>query len=93
MLPQCLLGCAAMKLGIALITGAVMLLTGCGVADQYSALPKVFRQPSAEAPPPEPEPDVRNWSAPALIHYLRAIPVLSRSLDLAASRDEVLPCA
>ena len=59
MLPQCLLGCAAMKLGMALIAGTVMLLTGCGVADQYSALPKVFRQPSAEAPPPEPEPDVK----------------------------------
>ena len=59
MLPQCLLGCAAMKLGMALIAGTMMLLTGCGVADQYSALPKVFRQPSAEAPPPEPEPDVK----------------------------------
>src|SRR4051812_42827338 len=52
MLPQCLLGCAAMKLGMALIAGTVMLLTGCGVADQYSALPKVFREP-------EPEPDVK----------------------------------
>jgi len=93
MLPQCLLGCAAMKLGIALITGAVMLLTGCGVADQYSALPKVFRQPTQKRPRRNPNPMSRNWSAPALIHYLRAIPVLSRSLDLAASRDEVLPCA
>jgi len=59
MLPQCLLGCAAMKLGMALIAGTVMLLTGCGVADQYSALPKVFREPSVEPPPPEPEPDVK----------------------------------
>ncbi len=59
MLPQCLLGCAAMKLGMALIAGTVMLLTGCGVADQYSALPKVFREPGVEPPPPEPEPDVK----------------------------------
>ena len=59
MLPQCLLGCAAMKLGMALIAGTMMLLTGCGVADQYSALPKVFREPSVEPPPPEPEPDVK----------------------------------
>ena len=46
-----------MKLGLALIAGTVMLLTGCGVADQYSALPKVFREPGIEPPPPEPEPD------------------------------------
>jgi hypothetical protein len=48
-----------MKLGMALIAGTVMLLTGCGVADQYSALPKVFREPGVEPPPPEPEPDVK----------------------------------
>jgi hypothetical protein len=59
MLPQCLLGCAAMKVWMALIAGTVMLLTGCGVADQYSALPKVFREPSVEPSPPEPEPDVK----------------------------------
>jgi hypothetical protein len=45
--------------GMALIAGTVMLLTGCGVADQYSALPKVFREPGVEPPPPEPEPDVK----------------------------------
>lgn len=82
-----------MKLGMALIAGTMMLLTGCGVADQYSALPKVFREPSVEPPRRNPNPMSRNWSASALIHYLRAIPVLSRSLDLAASRDEVLTCA
>ena len=59
MLPQCWLGSAAMKLGMALIAGTVVLLTGCGVADQYSALPKVFREPSAEPAAPEPEPDVK----------------------------------
>ena len=48
-----------MKLGMALIAGTVMLLTECGVADQYSALPKVFREPGVEPPPPGPEPDVK----------------------------------
>lgn len=46
-----------MKLGKALIVGTMMLLAGC--ADQYSAVPKVFREPSAEPLPPEPEPDVK----------------------------------
>ena len=59
MLPQCLLISRPMKLGKAIIAGTMMLLAGCGVADQYSALPKVFRQPGAEPPPPEPEPDVK----------------------------------
>ena len=91
-----------MKLGMALIAGTVMLLTGCGVADQYSALPKVFREPSVEPLPPEPEPDVKELvrvgadtlftGHPSALD-LRAIPVLSRSLGLAASRDEVLTCA
>ena len=82
-----------MKLGMALIAGTVMLLTGCGVADQYSALPKVFREPSVEPPPPEPEPDVKELVRVGADTYLRAIPVLSRSLDLTASRDGVLTCA
>ena len=47
-----------MKPGKAIIAGTMMLLAGCGVADQYSALPKVFRQPGAEPPPPEPEREV-----------------------------------
>jgi hypothetical protein len=34
-----------MKLRKAIIAGTMMLLAGCGVADQYSALPKIFRQP------------------------------------------------
>lgn len=38
---------------------AMMLLAGCGVADQYSSLPKFMRQPSTEPPPPEPEPDFK----------------------------------
>jgi hypothetical protein len=59
MLPQCLLLSGPMKIGIALIAGTMTLLAGCGVADQYSAVPKVFRQPSAEPLQPEPEPDVK----------------------------------
>ena len=34
-----------------------MLLTGCGLADQYSVMPKILRQPSTEPRPPAPEPD------------------------------------
>jgi hypothetical protein len=59
MLPQCLLVFDSMKLRMALIAGNLLLLAGCGVADQYSAVPKVFRQPELEPPPPEPEPDVK----------------------------------
>ena len=49
-----------MKLGMALIAGTVMLLTGCGVADHYSALPKVFREPAVEHPRRNPNPMSRN---------------------------------
>ncbi len=35
----------------------IMLLTGCGLADQYSVMPKILRQPSTEPRPPAPEPD------------------------------------
>jgi hypothetical protein len=38
---------------------AMMLLAACGVADQYSSLPKFMRQPSAEPPPPESVPDFK----------------------------------
>ena len=79
-----------MKLGMALIAGTVMLLTGCGVADQYSALPKVFREPGVEPPPPEPEPDVKELIRVGADTLFTGHPALSRSLDLAASRDEVL---
>jgi hypothetical protein len=48
-----------MKIGMALIACTMMLLTGCGFADQYSSMPKFLRQPSAEPPQPHPEPDVK----------------------------------
>jgi hypothetical protein len=48
-----------MKLRMALIAGTALLLAGCGVADQYSVLPQIFREPSKEPPQPDPEPDVK----------------------------------
>jgi len=51
-----------MKIGIMPIACAIMLLTGCGPADQYATfIPKVLRQPSTEPPQPDPEPDVKEW--------------------------------
>jgi hypothetical protein len=49
----------AMKIGMAFIACTMMLLTGCGFADQYSSMPKFLRQSSAEPPQPDPEPDVK----------------------------------
>ncbi len=46
-----------MRLGPTLVAGVLLLLMGCGLADQYSVVPKVFRQPSAEPAQPDPEPD------------------------------------
>jgi hypothetical protein len=48
-----------MKIGMALAACIMMLLAGCGFADQYSVMPKFLRQPSAEPPQPDPEPDVK----------------------------------
>jgi hypothetical protein len=48
-----------MKVAITLLACALPLLMGCGFADQYSVMPKFLRQPSAEPPQPDPEPDIK----------------------------------
>ena len=68
-----------------LIVCAITLLAGCGLSDQYSFMPKILRQPSAEPPQPEPEPDVKELvrlgtdkiftSRPSAIAVSRARPV------------------
>ena len=51
---------AATKIAMSVVACAVVLLAGCGVADQHATfLPKVLREPSAEPAAPEPEPDVK----------------------------------
>jgi len=43
-----------------LVAGAMAAFSGCGFADQVASfMPKGFRQPAREPPPPEPEPDVK----------------------------------
>jgi hypothetical protein len=42
----------------ALMVGAVIALSGCGIADSRSPVPEFMRAASSEAPPPEPPPDV-----------------------------------
>jgi len=50
----------ATKIAMSVIACAVVLLAGCGMADQYATfVPKILRQPSTEPPAPEPEPDVK----------------------------------
>jgi hypothetical protein len=50
----------AMKIAMSVLACAVVLLAGCGMADQYATfVPKILRQPSTEPPAPEPEPDVK----------------------------------
>src|SRR5262245_18248806 len=45
----------AMKIAMSVLAGALALLAGCGVADQYATfLPKALRQPSTEPPAPQP---------------------------------------
>jgi hypothetical protein len=43
----------------ALIAGAALTLTGCGIADSRSPVPEFMRAKASEPPPPEPPPDVR----------------------------------
>ena len=42
----------------ALMVGAVIALSGCGIADSRSPVPEFMRAAASEAPPPEPPPDV-----------------------------------
>jgi hypothetical protein len=42
----------------ALTVGAVIALSGCGIADSRSPVPEFMRAAASEAPPPEPPPDV-----------------------------------
>jgi len=45
---------------VMLVACAMAALSGCDVADQVASfMPKGFRQPVREPPPPEPEPDVK----------------------------------
>jgi hypothetical protein len=49
-----------MKIGVTLIIAyAMIVLSGCGLSDQYSFMPKILRRPSAEPPQPQPEPDAK----------------------------------
>jgi hypothetical protein len=49
-----------MRIGSLKIACTVFLVSGCGLADQYATwVPKVLRQPSAELPEAESEPDVK----------------------------------
>ncbi len=49
-----------MKIGVMPIACAIVLLTGCGLSDQYATfMPKILRQPSTEPAQPDPEPDVK----------------------------------
>lgn len=47
------------KIEMIAIVCVMALLTACGPSDQYSFVPEVLRQPRAEPPQPEPEPDVK----------------------------------
>jgi hypothetical protein len=49
----------AMRIGVMLIACTVMALSGCGLSDQHSFMPKILRQPSAEPRQPEPETDAK----------------------------------
>jgi hypothetical protein len=50
----------AKTFAVMLVACAMAALSGCGFADQVASfMPKGFRQPAPEAPPPEPEPDVK----------------------------------
>jgi hypothetical protein len=50
----------AMKIAMSVLACAIVLLAGCGLADQYATfMPKILRQPSTELPAPDPEPDVK----------------------------------
>src|SRR5712664_3592185 len=42
----------------ALMVGAVIALSGCGIADSRSPVPEFMRATASEPPPPEPPPDV-----------------------------------
>jgi hypothetical protein len=48
-----------MKIVPLLVICAVAPLTGCGLSDQYSFMPKLLKQPSAPPPQLEPEPDTK----------------------------------
>jgi hypothetical protein len=49
-----------MKIGVTPIAFGIVLLTGCGLSDQYATfMPKILRQPSSEPAEPDPEPDVK----------------------------------
>src|SRR5450432_3717835 len=43
----------------ALMVGAVISLSGCGIADSRSPVPEFMRGKASEPPPPEPPPDVK----------------------------------
>jgi hypothetical protein len=50
----------ASTFAVMLVAGAMAALSGCGFADQVASfMPKGFRQPTPEQPPPEPELDVK----------------------------------
>jgi hypothetical protein len=50
----------ASTFAVMLVAGAMAALSGCGFADQFASfMPKGFRQPAPEPPPPEAEPDVK----------------------------------
>ncbi len=44
---------------VALMVGGTLVLAGCGFADSRSPVPEFMRNKAAEAPPPEPPPDVK----------------------------------
>src|SRR5512142_136229 len=44
---------------LALLAGVALVLAGCGFADSHASLPEFMRTRTAELPPPEPPPDVR----------------------------------
>jgi hypothetical protein len=50
----------ARTFAVMLAACAMAALLGCDYADKFASfMPKGFRQPAPEAPPPEPEPDVK----------------------------------
>jgi hypothetical protein len=44
---------------IALMAGGLLMLAGCGIADNRASVPEFMRSKPAEPPPPEAPPDVR----------------------------------
>ena len=44
---------------IALMTGGALALAGCGIADSHSTAPEFMLVKTADPPPPEPAPDVK----------------------------------